>query len=171
MGRTVVVHEIGDSDAKQRALHARIQAGNAFTVDDALGSSDSAGLRFLLLHLGAGGEGDEGVSVPHTSFSVDARAGSRPRSARVKGDARQGHGQQAASSASDGVGHVVALLLHDLLRLLLRLRVVRHDCGGWGRIRGRRMFRDSPTTAPLWYAKAKEVVTSAVRVCLSTDVE
>ena len=61
--RTVIVDEVRDSDAKQRALKAGIQATQALALDNALDGLQGVGVGLLGLDLGSGGEGDQGVSA------------------------------------------------------------------------------------------------------------
>ena len=59
----VVVDEVGDGDAEEGGVEARVEAGDAFALDDAPDGVVGCGLGPFGLDLGTGGEGDEGVAV------------------------------------------------------------------------------------------------------------
>ena len=82
--RTVVVDEVRNGDAEQRAVQARVQACDALALDDPARGAQRGRLRALRLDLGARRQRDERVC--------------------------QGHGEQASTGASEGVGDIVALL-------------------------------------------------------------
>jgi hypothetical protein len=63
MRLTVVVDEVGDSDAEQGAVKTGVETDDTLAVEDALGGGECAGVCLLLLDLGAGGEGDERVAL------------------------------------------------------------------------------------------------------------
>jgi hypothetical protein len=81
---TVVVDEVRNGDAEQRAVQPRVQARDALALDDPARGAQGGRLRALRLDLGARRQRDEGV--------------------------RQGHGEQASTGAGEGVGDIVALL-------------------------------------------------------------
>lgn len=93
---TVVVDEVGDSDAKQRRVQTRVQSCDALTLDNSACSAQSRRLGALRLDLSARGEGDERVG--------------------------QGHRQQTSTSTGERMRNIVALLRcralgHSLRRL------------------------------------------------------
>lgn len=65
---TVVVNEVGDGNAKQSTVQTRVETYDALAVDDALGCTECASRRLLLLHLRSGREGDQRVSAPSLQY-------------------------------------------------------------------------------------------------------
>lgn len=61
-GPTVVVDEICDADAEESRVEARVEAGNAFSLDDAADGVVGGGVGSFRFDLSAGGEGYEGVA-------------------------------------------------------------------------------------------------------------
>lgn len=59
----VVVDEVGDADAKQGRVDARVEARDALARDDLLDGFDELALGLFGFDLGSGGEGDERVAV------------------------------------------------------------------------------------------------------------
>lgn len=55
---TVIVHEIRDADPEEGGVEPRVQACDAFALDDAPRGVEGGGAGALGLDLGAGGEGD-----------------------------------------------------------------------------------------------------------------
>lgn len=60
----VVVDEVGDADAEEGRVDARVQAREALARDDLLDGLGEVALGLFGLDLGSGGEGDERVAVP-----------------------------------------------------------------------------------------------------------
>lgn len=58
----VVVDEVGDADAEQRRVDARVEARDALARNDLLDGFDEFALGFSGFDLGSGGEGDERVA-------------------------------------------------------------------------------------------------------------
>lgn len=70
----VVVDKVGDADAKERRVDARIQSGNPLARDNLLDSVDELALGLFGLDLSAGGEGNERIAVGRKSqVSIPAR--------------------------------------------------------------------------------------------------
>lgn len=59
----VVVYEVGDTDAEESGVDARVQAGDAFACNDLLDCVEELALGLLRLDLGASGKGDQRVSA------------------------------------------------------------------------------------------------------------
>lgn len=78
--RTVVVHKVGNRNAKDGAVKPRVQAGDALARDDAARGVQHRRVGALRLDLGARRQRDERI--------------------------RQYHGQHAAAGAADGVEHL-----------------------------------------------------------------
>lgn len=57
-GNTVVVDEVRDADAEEGGVEPRVEAGNAFALDDAAGGVKGGGVGAFGFDLGAGGERD-----------------------------------------------------------------------------------------------------------------
>jgi hypothetical protein len=97
----VVVHKVGDADAEESRVDARVKAGDALAGDNLLDSLDKLALGLFGLDLGAGRECDE--RVPEIRLADPARC--------IKGWdgrlVREDHGQEAAASTGEGVGDIV----------------------------------------------------------------
>lgn len=60
--RTVVVYEIGDTDAEEGGVETGVETCYAFSLDDSSDGVIGRGLCSFGFDLGAGGEGDEGIA-------------------------------------------------------------------------------------------------------------